>query len=381
MKRGNLRQRAKGTWTITLELSPGPDGKRQQAFETFKGNKKAAEQRLTELLRQSDTGMPVAKGRVTVAAWLTRWLQEDIAPHKRLRTFERYEAICRLHLIPHLGYIPLTGLTPSHIKAMLVKLGADSMAPATVEMVRVILHGALKAAMQADLLARNPVDATRAPTIDRPEVVPPDVSQISDVLALAKAQEHPLFAALHLAAYSGARRGEILALDWEHVNLDKGTIAIARSLGRARQGLVFDLPKTRNGRRTIDLDNRTVEVLRAHQGRQLLEKMQAEDAYSDQGLVFADPLGRPINPMQLTRSFQSLAAKVGAGKPRLHALRHFHASVLLGEEEENLFAVSRRMGHGSIATTANLYGHMLPGYGKKQADAFARAMDQWGRER
>ncbi|MSQ22796.1 MAG: site-specific integrase, partial [Dehalococcoidia bacterium] len=120
--------------------------------------------------------------------------------------------------------------------------------------------------------------------------------------------------------------------------------------------------------------DRTVEVLRAHQGRQLLEKMQADGAYTDQGLVFANPLGKPINPMQLTRVFQSLAQQCGLGKPKLHALRHSHATILFAANE-SLFDVSRRLGHGSIATTADLYGHVLPGAGKKQADAFARMMD------
>ena len=182
-----------------------------------------------------------------------------------------------------------------------------------------------------------------------------------------------LVIALHLLAYTGARRGEILALDWQHTNLTEGTISIVRSLGRSREGLTFGPPKTANGRRVIDLDPRTVEVLQAHQGRQLLEKIQAEGVYEDKDLVFANALGQPINPMQLTRAFQSLAKQCGAGHVKLHALRHFHASVLF-QQKQSLFAVSRRLGHASVSTTADLYGHMLPGSGKEQANAFAQAM-------
>ncbi|MCZ6788839.1 MAG: site-specific integrase, partial [Chloroflexi bacterium] len=211
------------------------------------------------------------------------------------------------------------------------------------------------------------------PRIERSEIVPPQIEAVVRVLESADATGHYLFAALHLLAYTGARRGEILALDWEHVNLTEGTISIMRSLGRSREGLILGPPKTSNGRRVIDLDQRTIEVLQAHQGRQLLEKVQAEGAYKDKDLVFANPVGDLINPMRVTRAFQSLAKQCGAGHVKLHALRHFHASVLF-QQKQSLFAVSRRLGHASISTTADLYGHMLPGSGKEQADAFAHAM-------
>lgn len=374
--RGALKQRSKGTWTIIIDTGRDPaTGKRRQRWHTVKGTKRQAEAKLTELLRQQDQGLPIIKGAGTVGQWLDRWLKEDVMPRLRVKSYERYAGVAHKHIAPSIGHLRLTGLTPSHIKMMCSKLSTDGMAPAGVSLVRNVLHGALRAAMLADLLARNPVEATPAPRINNPEVTPPDVDAIMNLLASAEAQGHPLFAALHLAAYTGARRGEILGLAWESVDLGPGTISITRSLGRAKAGLIMEPPKTRNGRRVIDLDARTVEVLRAHQGMQLLEKMGADGAYQDQGLVFANALGQPINPMQLTRAFQSLALQCGLGKQKLHALRHSHATILLAANE-SLFEVSRRLGHGSIATTADLYAHVLPGQGRKQADAFAALIEQ-----
>jgi integrase len=296
-----------------------------------------------------------------------------VKPTKRLRSYERYEAVCRLHITPSIGAVPLTALATPHIKQLLAKLKEGGMAPAGVDLVRTVLHGAIKAALQQDLVARNVVDATPAPHVERTEVHPPSAQGVAGLLALAEAKGHPLFPALHLTAYTGCRRGEVLALTWQYVNLEAGTAAIVRSLGRARAGLVFEEPKTTAGRRILDLDDRTVEVLRAHRGHQLLQKMEAGEAYSDQGLVFANELGAPINPIMLTRTFQGFAKQAGLGHVKLHALRHSHASILFAEGED-IFAVSRRLGHASIVTTANIYGHVLPGAGKRQADAFARAM-------
>ncbi|MDO8750670.1 MAG: site-specific integrase [Dehalococcoidia bacterium] len=372
---GSIRKRGKDSWELTIDLGFDADGKRKRKFVTVQGKRADADKRLRQLLTDNDKGLPINTAKITVGDWLSRWLQEDVKPQKRIKTYERYESIVRKHVAPAIGHIQLTALTPSHVRTLLTQLSADGMAPAGVDLVRNVVHGALKAAMRLDLLHRNVVDAAPAPKIDRPEIAPPDADAVGKVLALAKSQVHPLFAALHLAAYTGARRGEVLALAWEYVDLHAGTISITRSLDRAKAGLVFEPPKTRNGRRLIDLDQRTIEVLRAHQGRQLLEKMQAEGAYVDQGLVFANALGQPINPMRLTRAFQSLAQQCGLGHVKLHALRHSHATILFAANE-SLFDVSRRLGHGSIATTADLYGHVLPGHGKKQADAFAHAIQQ-----
>ena len=372
--RGHITKRSKGTWSLVLDMGRDPTtGKRRQQWVSVKGTKADAQRKLTELLHQVDTGLSIPKGKLTVRDWLAQWLVQDIKPYKAIKTHDRYTGVVQKHLNPHIGHIRLAALAPTHVKDLLALLIGHGMVPAGVDLCRTVLHGALKAAIQQELLSRNVVDATTPPRVERSEIVPPVIKSVVGMLAQAAETEHPLFAALHLLAYTGARRGEILGLDWEHVNMTSGTISIVRSLGRSREGLTFGPPKTSNGRRVIDLDQRTVEVLQAHQGSQLLEKIQAEGAYADNGLVFANALGAPINPMQVTRAFQTLARKYGAGHVKLHALRHFHASVLF-QQKQSLFAVSRRLGHASISTTADLYGHMLPGSGKEQANAFAEAM-------
>lgn len=371
--RGHLVKRGKSSWTLVLEVGRDQNGRRRQQWVSVRGTKADAQRKLTELLHQADHGLFFTKGKLTVRDWLAQWLVQDIKPYRATKTHDRYTGVVQKHLIPRIGHIRLTALTPSHVKDLLALLLGQGMTPAGVDLVRTVLHGALKAAVQQELLSRNVVEATTPPRVERSEVVPPEVESVAGILAQAEEAGHPLFATLHLLAYTGARRGEVLALDWQHVDLGEGTISIVRSLGRSREGLTLGPPKTANGRRLIDLDRRTVEVLQAHQGRQLLEKIQAEGAYQDNGLVFADPLGDPINPMQVTRAFQSLARRCGVGHVKLHALRHFHASVLL-KQKQSLFAVSRRLGHASISTTADLYGHLLPGSGKEQAEAFAQAM-------
>ena len=95
----------------------------------------------------------------------------------------------------------------------------------------------------------------------------------------------------------------------------------------------------------------------------------------DAGLVFPGPLGEPLNPMKLTRTFQGLAKRLGITGAKLHNLRHFHASVML-QDGASLLLVSKRLGHASISTTGDIYGHLLPGWQKEAANEFAKAMEE-----
>ena len=125
----------------------------------------------------------------------------------------------------------------------------------------------------------------------------------------------------------------------------------------------------------IDLDDETIDVLRAHLGKQLLRRMELEGSYEENGLVFPGPLGEPLNPMAVTRGFQSFAKRMGFNGAKVHDLRHFHASVML-QNGQSLLLVSKRLGHASISTTGDVYGHLLPGWQKEAANAFAKAMKE-----
>lgn len=154
-----------------------------------------------------------------------------------------------------------------------------------------------------------------------------------------------------------------------------GTIAVVQTLGRSvEKGLVFQPPKTNAGRRVVDLDDTTIAVLRAHQGQQLLYKAGLEGMYQGHGLVFPGPTGGPLNPMAITRAFGRLAEREGLMDRRLHNLRHFHASVML-QHGQSLVLVSKRLGHASVSTTADIYAHISGGWQKEAARAFAKAMD------
>lgn len=370
---GSIRSRGKGTWELTIDLGKDASGKRRRKFVHVRGPKSEAQRKLRDLLSTMDKGIPLGNRKVTFGDWLSKWLAEYVVPNTSQKTIERYGGLIQKHIAPMLGAIELTKVTPSEIQALESHLSQQGMAPQGVHLVHNVISGAFKYALRMEAAWRNPAKAVTPPKITRDEVEPPEIPRVRAILRLAEEQGHPLFACLHLMAYTGIRRGEALGLRHQDLNLEAGTMSVVQSLGRSLKGLIIEPTKTRAGRRSIDIDNDTVAVLRAHLGDQLLRRMELGNAYRDNGLVFPGPLGEPCNPMKLTRGFQSLVKKQGVQGAKLHDLRHFHATVLL-QNGESLLLVAKRLGHASVSTTGDVYGHLLPGWQREAADGFAKVM-------
>lgn len=170
------------------------------------------------------------------------------------------------------------------------------------------------------------------------------------------------------ALYSGARLGELSALTWRDLDLDGGTMTIRRSLGLGRDPKgepIFAPTKTRKSVRTIWLPAVVVTVLRAHRARQAVERLAAGKRWRrdhdgrDYDLVFASTIGTPLNGGDVLRSFRKLLKTAGIPAMRFHDLRHAYATLSLAAGDD-LVTVSANLGHANIATTANVYAHVLP---------------------
>ena len=374
--KGSLRQRSPGSWELTIDTGRDALGKRQRKFVTVQGTKAQAQRRLRELLSMLDKGMGLPAEKILLRDWLDRWLQEVIAPNRRQRTKERYQGIISRHIKPTIGHIRLNKLAPSHVQALESQLSAQGMAAEGVGLVHRVLSGAMKHALRMEMVYRNPVSAVSPPRIIRQEPAPPDISAVRAALDLARAEEHYLYSCIHLIAYTGMRRGEAMGLLWNDIDLDQGRIIIERSLSRTlERGLYVEPPKTHSGRRVVDLDAGTIGVLAKHLEQQQTVKDLMCEAYEDHGRVFAGASGEWINPDQLSKAVKSLGERVGHPSMTVRSLRHFHASVSL-QSGQSVVIVSKRLGHASVSTTADIYAHSLPGWQKQAAEAFARAMKE-----
>jgi len=339
------------------------------------GIKRDAERALAEALHQRDTGVDISPGRLAVGDYLRRWLRDyadhNVAPSTRTR----YAGIIERHLIPSLGDLRLRELRPAHIQATYSRAlapggradgGAGGLAPRTVLKHHRLLHEALNHAVRWQLIARNPADAVTPPRPGRAKVRGLNAEEAAELLQAAT--ETHLYALVYLALATGARQGELLALRWEDVDLERGSIQIVRTARRVPgKGVVYRSPKTHRSLRPVALSPDTVRVLRHHRRSQAENRLLLGPAYTDNGLVFASPTGQPPDDSNLRRTFARLVADAGLTRLRFHDLRHTAATLML-RAGIHPKVVSERLGHATVGLTLDTYSHVLPDLQRDAAD-------------
>jgi integrase len=165
-------------------------------------------------------------------------------------------------------------------------------------------------------------------------------------------------------------RGEIVALRWRSVDLERAQLSVVASAAQKRNGVREKPPKSGRGR-TVALPSLVIEELRQHRLRQAEALLRLGVRLSDEHHVVTRADGEPVQPRSLTQSFQNFLKKHGLQRIRFHDLRHSHATHLLASGVHPKIA-QERLGHSSVAITMDLYSHVLPGL---QADAAARVDD------
>ncbi len=370
--KGTIRQRNPGSWEIQVFLGRDAHGKRMRKTETVRGKKSDAQRRLREILSELDRGISPTKTRYKLGEWMDKWMEEKIVPTGKQKTIDRYWDDIRLHIKPALGHIELTKLSPTHVQEFETILVKNGKKPKGVQLVHNVLSGAMKHALRLELIARNPVALVSPPTAPKTEAYSPKVEQVRALLTLAEEREHPLWVCIHLIAYTGMRRGEALALEWKHVDLEKLQIVVSQSLIATKSGVLLETPKTENSRRVVDLDLRTVEILRTHRSKQ--RELAATLGIEAPEKLFprADQVSW-THPNNARYAVKTLGKKAGCPEITLRSLRHFHTTVTL-QAGQSPVVVSKRIGHSSPKITMEVYAHALPGWQQDAAEAFAAAM-------
>jgi integrase len=379
--KGNLTARGKG-WRLKYDLEPDGSGRRQTRYVTFKaGTLKEAQAQANKHLAAVADGLDVDPSKLTVAAHLRAWLD---GPHGlAAKTHERYRDLVEQQ-ISHLGAMPLQKLRPAHIAdwhAKLLKSGGQGGRPLssrTTGHAHRILHKGLEIALSRELVSRNAAGAIAPPKVEDVEVNALKADEIAPVLEALRGHWLAPIAILALAA--GPRRGELLALTWGSVDLQRGVMTISRSLEQTRAGLAFKSPKTKSGRREIGLPQIAIEALEEHRLQQLELRMRLGlGKPGADALVFSTPNFEPMPPNNLSRDWARFVKARKLPSISFHSLRHSHVSMLISSKLDPL-TVARRVGHASSTTTMRTYAHMW----RKTDDAAANAAEaamRTGKER
>jgi integrase len=362
---GHIRERSPGSFELRYNLGTDPaTGKRKTITATVRGWRKDAERELRRLLRSLDMGEHVDPNRITVRAWLAMWLdavRAEVAP----KTHERYGEIVNHFLVPALGNLQLSKLAPAHIQEAYNGWASGGrrdgksggLSPRTRRHIHRILSAALARAVEQQLIARNPCDVfrKRLPKVERREMAILTAEQSARLLD-AVMHSHIYWPTL-IALSTGARRGEVLAIRWRNVDLDRGTVRIVESLEQTKTGLRFKSPKTDRAR-AVTVPSFAIEEMRRLKREQAESLLVLGVRQTGDTLVCARRDGAPLQPQSLTHEFPRFLSRLkDFPRVRFHDLRHSHATQLLLAGVHPKVA-QERLGHSTVATTLDLYSHV-----------------------
>jgi integrase len=384
---GHIRRRGAG-WE--LKFDTGVDqatGRRGTRYASFRGNKRQAQAKLTELLGESARGTLVDASKETLSTFLERWDRDWAVSNVSPKTMERYRQLIANQIGKHLGSMPVQKIRPVHLNelyATLLRTGSiegGMLAAQTVGHCHRLLRRALGHAAQWGIIASNPAALVHPPRVTSTEIEIINEDEVRIVLDALRTRNPALYAIAALALGSGMRRGELCAVRWQDVDLDNGKVKIERSLeqtGAGSSGLRFKEPKTKRSRRTITIPGTVVADLRAHWKAVQEQRLALGVGRSAPGdLVFAMWNGEPRKPNTLTNDWLRASAVIGR-KISLHALRHTHASQLIAAGVD-ILTISRRLGHSNARTTLDVYGHLYGSSDDLAAQAAEKMFARIGR--
>jgi integrase len=369
--KGHIRQRSPGHWAIVLEMRDASTGERKRKWHSFRGTKREAQIECARLVAEINRGTYLEPAKTTMAQFLEQWLEStraNVAP----RTHERYAEIVRTHIVPQIGAVILSKLKPAQISETYATAlskgrrdGKGGLSPRTVLHMHRVLKQALKQAVRWELLHRNPSDAVQPPKIEKHRMATYDMAQTAELLGALKGQR--IYVPALFAVLCGLRRGEIAALKWRNVDLEKGSLAVVESVEQMNGSV--RLKETKSGRvRTVALPLTVRDELRAHRLAQAQQLLKLGVRLGDENFVCALEDGSPMQPTFITHEWVRAVKGTALPRYRFHDLRHAHGTHML-VSGTHIKVASERLGHSKVGITLDLYSHVLPGM---QEDAAAK---------
>ena len=368
---GSIRERKHKVWQITIELPKDPiTGKRNRRYRTVEGSKKEAERAMHEFITELEKGYYVANSNISITEWVQTWLEVYIIPNVSPTTLSRYQGMIKRYINPVIGHIPVQQLTTLAVQSWVngLKISPSSgkeMSAATIKHAYHVLKGAMDKAVLAGIIYRSPCTGIMLPKGQKKQAVIYDEKQIRQLLDAASGTDMELVIDMELCL--GVRRGELLGLEWGDIDWEHNQVKIIRNRVVVDGKSVVKEPKTATSVRTLDVLLPLMQKLRKHKMQCLSNKLRLGQAYTVTDYIIVHPDGKPIYPEYLSQMLTKLQDKANLPKCRFHDLRHLCASIML-LQGVNVKVAQERLGHKDIATTMNIYSHVLPSSAKEAAE-------------
>ena len=367
---GSLRKMARKTvkkgyvWQAIIEKGECPvTGKRLRDFKTLPEHftQKQADKAMRELQAEFNNGTYVENNDITVAEYFNDWLATYIVPHKSPTTAHTYDYNVRNYILPKFGNLKLQDLNTIEIQKWfnslkVSPLSGRKLSPKTTRNIWLNFSAALKRAVQLGIIKRNPAENIELPKCKQYEAQIYDSAEIRKLIDAAQGTDMEV--GIMTLLLMGLRRGELLAIKFEHIDYDNGILSIVENAVQVKDKIVIKDPKTANGTRKLEIPGVLLELLERERSSYAQRKIEYGARFHDTNLLICQPDGSPYRPDWYSEKFKRFLKANGLKRIRLHDLRHTNATLML-RLGIHAKVMAHRLGHGSIGITLQTYSHVI----------------------
>ncbi|MFC4808790.1 tyrosine-type recombinase/integrase [Paenibacillus sp. GCM10023250] len=378
----NIQKRGDNSWFLTVSLGKDHQGKYIRRTKTVNcRTKKEAESEYAKFRQEVEAGEYIAPQKMTFGAFVEEWRNKYAVKHLGYKTLYTYESNLKIRILPAFQHMQLEDIKPLHIINFLDKLEKEGsrgdkknggLASGTIEINHRILKNILKRAVEWRIIKRNPVSDVQKPKVDSKEIIPYDEAEVEQMLRALQCEPYHWRIMITLALTTGLRRSELLGLEWKHLDFNTGVLDVSQSMIHALKGeVIVKQPKTKKSIRKVALPNSMLKELKEYYDYRMQERNNIGDAWRGGNwfFMFSHTDGQPFHHERPYLWFRQFVKKNGFRYIRFHDLRHTSATILINQGVHAKI-ISERLGHGSITTTMNIYGHALRTADQAAADKF-----------
>lgn len=372
--KGGVRKRS-NKWYYYFDLGI-VEGKRKKVERVGGNTKKEAEKALREALNEyENSGVVFEESNTSVSDYLDFWYKEYVLLNCKYNTQESYRINIEKHIKPKLGVYKVKALTPAILQGFINKKYKENYSQNTLQVLKNILHRSLKSAVYPyKHIRENPMQYVSIPKAktktESSKVKTITLDEFNQMLNIFPQDSFQRIVLL-IGFYTGMRRGEIIALTWDDINLDNKTITVKHTLIKKKNG-IFELsqPKTESSCRTIFTGDTLIRLLKEHKLHQKKMKLKYGEFYLDSNWVCTKENGQQVNSYTLDTIVKQIR-KALQNDFYFHCLRHTHATLLL-ENGANIKDIQNRLGHSQLSTTMDTYSHVTEKMKNETVDIFER---------
>ncbi|WP_409967339.1 tyrosine-type recombinase/integrase [Bengtsoniella intestinalis] len=347
----------KNRWYIHYYIGKDATGKWKRKWEGSWSTKREAERILRTRIQELENApkAPTITGD-TMEQYLTGWIDGYCTINLAPNTLNSYRTNVRKHMLPYIGHIPLQAIKPAEIQQLYTTLTDKGLSKTSVRYIHNNLHKAFATAVKQELIPRNPTDFVDPPRVNHYEAT--TLSPTDTLTLLEGCRGQPIYLPVFLAVTLGLRRGEVLALQWDDVDMHHATLTVRHSALFTEDGFSLQPTKTKNSRRTLLIPQALMIALESALSKQQDIATIAGRGYNPYNLVCCREDGTPLTTNALQHRFKDALEQAQLPPIRFHDLRHTNATLMLRNAVPAKI-VSSMLGHSSIGITLDTYSHVV----------------------